>query len=70
MPPCASLQRLGQNNGPLDTNQGAIRTVSSADCMEATGLTARERVASALPSDTCALVTGGQSCTPLDLMLI
>src|SRR6266516_2012393 len=41
-----------------------------ADCMEATGLTARERVASALPSDACALVTGGQSCTPLDLMLI
>jgi len=44
MPPCASLQRLGQNNGPLDTNQGAIR----ADLMEATGLAMSDGVAPGL----------------------
>lgn len=58
------------HNDPLNTNQGVTRGVSSGDCIEATGLTASERVASALPSDASALVTGGQSCTPLDLMLI
>src|SRR2546425_1273533 len=38
--------------------------------MEATGLTMSEGVASACRSDACALLTGGQSCTSPDSMLI
>ncbi len=44
--------------------------VSRVDSMEATGLTMSERLASSCRRDACALVTGGQSCTTRDSMLI
>ena len=67
---CVGLNLRGSEKATPEAAVRGSRAVSNADCMEATGLTASERVASGWPRDACALVTGGQSCTSPDSMRI